>query len=78
MGKTTRPLPAAQAFGVRVRERRRGLGWSLERLAEASELHWTYVGSVERGERNVSLQNILRLAAALDLDPGELVGGLKL
>lgn len=76
MAGSTRRLAVAVEFGARVRARRRGRGWSLERLAEASGLHWTYVGSVERGERNVSLVNIVRLATALEVDPGELVGGL--
>ena len=40
-------------------------------------MHFTYVSSVERGERNLSLENILRLAEALKLDPGELVKALK-
>lgn len=40
-------------------------------------MHFTYVGSVERGERNISLVNIVRLAAALSVDPGELLRGLR-
>lgn len=40
-------------------------------------LHWTYVGSVERGERNVSLQNICRLAKALDVNVAELMDDLQ-
>jgi ribosome-binding protein aMBF1 (putative translation factor) len=67
----------ARQFGGRVRERRLALGWSQERLAETVGLHWTYVGSVERGERNVSLLNICRLAAALGLDPADLVRGIR-
>lgn len=39
-------------------------------------MHFTYVSSVERGERNISLENIVRLAAALDVDPSALVKGL--
>lgn len=65
-------------FGQRLRERRNSLGWSLERLAEHAGLHWTYVGSVERGERNVSLINIVKLANAVRVDPGELMSGLCL
>lgn len=75
MGTRT-PFPAAIEFGRRVRSARQALGWSLERLAEESGLHWTYVGSVERGQRNVSLLNIVRLAAALGVDAGELVVGV--
>lgn len=67
----------AQQFGGRVRERRLELGWSQEQLAAEVGLHWTYVGSVERGERNISLLNICRLARALDVDPGTLVRALE-
>ena len=50
---------------------------SQERLAEISGLHRTYVGSLERGERNVALKNIAKLAAALDMDTGDLLKGLE-
>ena len=46
-------------------------------LAERAGLHFTYVSSVERGERNVSLENIVRLAHALEVDPADLVTGLR-
>lgn len=70
------PKAVLRRFGERVRARRLSQGWSLERLAAESGLHWTYIGSVERGERNVSLLNIVRLATALGVDPGELVSDL--
>ena len=60
-----------------MRARRRELGLSQEALAEGSELHWTFIGPVERGQRNLSLHNILRVARVLDVDPGELVRGLR-
>lgn len=47
-----------------------------ETLAEKCGLHFTYVGSVERGERNVTLQTIVRLARALEIDPCRLVRAL--
>lgn len=59
-----------------MRHHRHGLGLSLEKVAELSGLHWTYVGSVERGERNVSLMNILKIADALGVDAAVLVGGI--
>lgn len=68
---------AAAAFGVRVRERRLALGKSQEQLAADSELHWSFLGQVERGRRNLTLHNILKVADALDIDPGELVTGLR-
>jgi transcriptional regulator with XRE-family HTH domain len=68
--------PATRAFGERVRARRHELGKSQEQLADASGLHWTFVGQVERGRRNISLHNILKIAQGLQIDPGELVRGL--
>lgn len=69
--------PAAEKFGERVRTRRHTLGKSQERLADDSGLHWTFIGQVERGRRNLTLHNILKIAEALEVDPGELVAGLK-
>ncbi|MBN8628653.1 MAG: helix-turn-helix transcriptional regulator [Planctomycetes bacterium] len=54
-------------FGVRLRELRLRAKVSQERLAELAGLHRTYVSSLERGERNVSLLNIEKLALALDV-----------
>lgn len=62
-----------RAFGERVRELRRVRGLSQEALAEHAGLHRTYVGSVERGERNVSLDNIHALADALDVAAPDLL-----
>ncbi|WP_174186469.1 helix-turn-helix domain-containing protein [Nocardia barduliensis] len=67
---------AAQIFGERVLARRGELGLSQERAAEACGLHWTYLGQVERGQRNLTLHNILKIAAGLEIDAGELVSGL--
>ena len=60
-------------FGERIRILRRQAGWSQEELAAACRLHRTYVGAVERGERNVSLINIVRLARALRVNPADLM-----
>lgn len=46
-------------------------------LAERIGLHFTFVSSVERGERNLSLSSLLRLAEGLEMDPADLVAGLK-
>lgn len=55
-------------FGQRVRELRKERGWSQEEFAERCDLHRTYIGAIERGEQNVSLENISKIAAALRLD----------
>ena len=68
--------PAAVELGERIRARRLALGFSQERLAQRSELSWSYVSSVERGERNVTLHNILRLGHALGVDPPDLIRDL--
>lgn len=56
-----------------VRAARKALRVSQEKLAEDAGLHRTYVGSIERAERNVSLDNIERLAIALHLQPWQLL-----
>jgi transcriptional regulator with XRE-family HTH domain len=52
-------------FGDNVKRLRKDKGWSQEDLAEKAGLHRTYIGSIERSERNVSLLNIERIAGAL-------------
>jgi transcriptional regulator with XRE-family HTH domain len=59
-------------FGERVRELRRKKGFSQEALALACGLDRTYIGSVERGERNISLLNIYKIAKALGVKAREL------
>ena len=58
-------------FGNAVRLRRKELGLSQEKLAEQANLHRTYLADVERGERNVSLENIVALIRALELSLSE-------
>jgi transcriptional regulator with XRE-family HTH domain len=67
------PNPTLVAFGSRLRELREARRISQERLADLAGLHRTYVGGVERGERNVSLLNIVALSKALDVSPDQLV-----
>jgi len=63
-----------RAFGDRVRQLRKTQRLSQEALAELADLDRTYVGGVERGERNVALLNIWRLADALGTHPSALFG----
>jgi transcriptional regulator with XRE-family HTH domain len=65
-----------EQFGTRVRELRKKRGWTQEQLAEAAGRHWTYIGGIERGERNVTLPVVGDIARALDVDTGELFRGL--
>jgi transcriptional regulator with XRE-family HTH domain len=60
-------------FGRRVRELRIERKLSQEKLAEVAELHRNYVGGIERGERNVSLLNIVKLAHGLNVRPTRLM-----
>ncbi len=62
-----------ELFGNRVRALRTQKGLSQEELADLCDLHRTYIGGIERGERNVGLINILIIAKALDVLPGELL-----
>lgn len=74
----TQPISTAtQEFGARVRAHREQHGWSQERLAQECDIHWSMVSQIERGQRNLGLHNILKLAAALGIDPGELIRGMK-
>jgi transcriptional regulator with XRE-family HTH domain len=60
-------------FGEKLRKVRQKAGLSQEKLAELAGLHRTYVSSVERGRRNISLENVQRLAGALGVSMAELM-----
>lgn len=64
-------------FGSRVRELRRARGLSQEALADRCGLDRTYIGGIERGERNVALRNIASIASALDITISELMQGIE-
>ena len=63
--------------GRRVRELRTKAGLSQEDLAERAGLHRTYIGGIERGERNVGLLNLVRLARALSVRTSSLLEGVE-
>lgn len=62
-----------QIVGRRIREQREKLGWSQEELGFESGLHRNYIGGVERGERNIAVVNLEKLANALGVKPRELL-----
>lgn len=70
------PSPATVEFGKRVRQHREAQGLSQEMLADRCGVHWTFLGQVERGQRSIRLDNLLKVAAGLEIEPGELVNGL--
>jgi transcriptional regulator with XRE-family HTH domain len=75
--RARRGVDQLREFGDRVRAERKRAEISQEDLGEASGLHRTYIGHVERGEVNLSLVNVLKIAAALGVDAGVLVEGLS-
>lgn len=64
------------AFGLRVKTRRLELGLSQEAAAVRCGIHWTQLGKVERGQRSLRLETLVRIADGLDIDAGLLVTGL--
>lgn len=70
MGKSDDIL---KRFGARVRELRKNEGYSQESFADECGLDRTYMGGIERGERNVALRNIERIAEALGISIAELM-----
>ena len=61
-------------IGFRIHERRRALGLTQEDLAAKTHLHRTYIGSVERGERNLSILNLRQIAKSLRTTISQLLG----
>ena len=75
-GSQPEPEDPRQALGRRVRAARSAKGWTQRDLAEAAGMHPAYVGSVERGERNIGFDNLVRLAEALDQSLAVLLRGV--
>jgi len=67
---------AKKLFGKAVRTRRRAMRMSQEEFAERAGVHRTYMGDVERGERNIALINILKIAKALGVKASVLIAEL--
>lgn len=74
MAKPTKSVLAA--LGHRIRARRSIKGWSQEELADRAKLDRSYIGGIERGERNITVLKLCQIAAALGLDLAALGRGL--
>ena len=70
--KATRTDEVQRNVGDRIRSLRRQYGWSQEQFAQACGLHRTYMGHIERGEKNLSLSTMLRISDALSIRLAEL------
>jgi transcriptional regulator with XRE-family HTH domain len=68
-----KPPDVRGVLATNLRQRRALKGWSQERLGDEAGLHRTFIGAVERRERNISLDNIVLLAWALDVEAWELL-----
>ena len=66
-----------QKLGLKIRKLRSEKGFSQESFADACGLDRTYVGGVERGERNLGFKNLLRISDALDVEPSELLANIS-
>lgn len=66
-----------EIFAFNLRRLRTAAGLSQEELADRAGLHRTYISSIERGQRNVSLENIFVLAKALGAEPGDLLQSIE-
>lgn len=73
----TGPTPLQRELGDRIWARRDELKLTQAKLAELAKLHYSYIGSLETGARNPSIDLLARLARALDIDLGELLEGLQ-
>lgn len=62
-----------RVFASRVRAQRKALGLSQEALADEAQVHRTFIGAVERGETNISIDNIARISAALGVSAAVLM-----
>jgi transcriptional regulator with XRE-family HTH domain len=73
--RPSKTLSLVEIFSTNLRAARLRKGLTQEELASLAGLHRTYVGSAERGERNVTLESVERLARALEVPPSDLLSG---
>ncbi|MDR0577997.1 MAG: helix-turn-helix transcriptional regulator [Candidatus Accumulibacter sp.] len=78
MSNPTQKRDAVCLFAANMRRLRKASALTQEQVAERADLHPNYISSVERGERNISLRNIERIACALDVSMADLVTAPKL
>lgn len=67
----------AKKLGKHIRELRKDQGYSQESFAYALKLHRTYIGAVERGEKNITIKNLEKIAQKLDVKISDLFLGIK-
>ena len=65
-----------KVLGENIRTHRRRLGWSQIKLAEKADLHHNYIGDIERGEENVSVDTLMRIAGAMKISLRDLAQGI--
>jgi transcriptional regulator with XRE-family HTH domain len=66
-----------ELLGKRVHERRVARKWSQEEFAHVSGLHRTYIGQIERGEKNISFANLVKISGVLGVTMAELLAGIE-
>lgn len=71
-------MTIARELGERLRAYRTQRGWSQEEMAERADLHTTYIGQLERGEKNATIETISKVAAALDISLSKLFENISL
>jgi transcriptional regulator with XRE-family HTH domain len=73
-----KPIAPENLIGNAIRQRRTELDWSQEGLAFESGLHRTYIGAVERGEKNLTLKNLVKIAVAMETTASNLMQSVGL
>lgn len=67
-----------QQLGQSIRAHRKALGMTQEALADAAQIDRAHMGKIERGERNVTILNVLRIATAMQIKPSEILAAAGL